>query len=121
MIVERMEVIPENEEPLEEGEQEIEGVEEEVGGQEPGLEHEIEPMESQEPPLTPARGSRGKVQRLTDLFNIAGGSGTPKTPSKTKAGGNKKPPRIKNKTKIDEHQRSKMEEAMRKFLNKAPD
>ena len=138
MKLERMEMIPEEDEHQEEREQEIEGA--------PDLESRLEPQEPKEPqepeqrgnspgnrnpPSTPARNPRGKVRKLTDFFNTLGGSGTPKTPSKTaknlnlntlkKSGGVKKPTRRKNKAKIEEPQRAKMEEAMRKFLNKSPD
>ena len=96
--------------------------------QEPGQEGS-NPI-SRSHPSTPARAPKGRVRKLTEFFNNIRGPGPPRTPSKSakdmnltnlkKSGGVRKP-RKRNKNKIEEPQRAKMEEAMRKFLGKAPD
>ena len=134
MIVERLEIISEEEEQEEEGEQGTE----EGDTLEPDLEmrdpqesgHEKNKIMDRSLPITPARATKGKVRKLTEFFDNIGGPGPPRTPSKPaketnmtnfkKSGGIRKI-RKRGKKIIEEPQRAKMTEAMRKFLGKPPD
>ena len=123
MMIERMDVIAEEEEQLE-NENEDEGAEEgekAAPDPEPGLEpqepeHRKSNTRGKESPPPPTEDNRGKVKKLTDFFNTIGGSRTPRpprTPSKTtktptrnivNSGGVKKH-RRRTKGKIEEPQR----------------
>ena len=79
MIVERLEIISEEEEQEEEGEQGTE----EGDTLEPDLEmrdpqesgHEKSKIMDRSLPITPARATKGKVRKLTEFFDNIGGPG----------------------------------------------
>ena len=96
MMIERMDIIAEDEDQLENEDEdnEAEGVEEKekaAPDPEPGLEpreleHRGNNTGGKESPPPPTEDNRGKVKKLTDFFNTIGGSRTqrpPRTPSKT--------------------------------------
>ena len=108
MVAGRLDRIPEDEEPQEDPPEPPDEI--------PGP----EPQGVQEP-------YQGKVRRLTDFYNKIGGPRvkapiTPKTPGKTASlpSGGVKKTRKRERPKLEEPQRLKLELAMRNFLKKKP-